>query len=82
MLFANPRATHEAYPARLCSPLSAARAAKSRHWLAGWTGIERGPTPLYALNGLAKALGLGGVLLKDRELVASLRRASRRGTGT
>jgi len=72
MLIANPRATRTAYPAELHAILSVARAQESRNWLAHWDEIRRGPTPLYALKGLAKALGLGQVLLKDESVRSGL----------
>jgi diaminopropionate ammonia-lyase len=72
MLFANPRAIRAPYPAELRSILSVARAEESRRWLAHWSGVNTGPTPLYDLKGLAHALGLGHVLLKDESVRSKL----------
>ena len=71
-LFANPRATRSTYPAALKSIMSVARGAKSRKWLANWSGINAGPTPLYALNGLARNLGVAQILLKDESARSEL----------
>jgi diaminopropionate ammonia-lyase len=72
MLLQNPRATRHSYPAELRAILSVARAAESRQSLASWAGIDRGPTPLYTLKGLAEALGVGQVLLKDESVRSNL----------
>ena len=48
--------------------LSVGKARESRKWLASWSGIRPGPTPLYALDGLARELGVAQVLLKDESL--------------
>jgi len=70
--FANKRAIRARYPAELESILSVAKAAESRQWLATWSGIEPGPTPLYALDGLAESLGVAKVLLKDESVRSEL----------
>ena len=72
MTFANKRAIRARYPAELKSILSVAKAEESRRWLATWSGIEPGPTPLYALKGLAESLGLAQILLKDESVRSDL----------
>jgi diaminopropionate ammonia-lyase len=72
MLFANERAVRARYPAELKSILSVAKAEESRRWLATWSGIEPGPTPLYALDGLAESLGVAKILLKDESVRSGL----------
>ena len=72
MLFASERAIRASYPAELKSVLSVAKAEESRQWLATWNGIKPGPTPLYALGGLAEALGVARVLLKDESVRSAL----------
>ena len=72
MTFANKRAIRAHYPAELKSILSVAKAEESRRWLATWSGIEPGPTPLYALKGLAESLGLAQILLKDESVRSDL----------
>jgi diaminopropionate ammonia-lyase len=72
MLLHNPRATRQPYPPDLRSILSVARAEESRRWLASWPGIARGPTPLHALDGLAGALGVGAILVKDESVRSEL----------
>jgi diaminopropionate ammonia-lyase len=72
MLFANKRATRSSYPAELMSIMSVARGEESRKWLANWSGINRGPTPLYALNDLARKLGVAQILLKDESVRSEL----------
>ena len=72
MLFANKRATRSSYPAELKSIMSVASGEESRKWLASWSGINRGPTPLYALNGLARKLGVAEILFKDESARSEL----------
>ncbi|HET8746358.1 MAG TPA: diaminopropionate ammonia-lyase [Ramlibacter sp.] len=72
MLLANPRATRTGYPAPLQAILSVAGAQESRRWLSCWEALRPGPTPLYALEGLAQELGLGQVLLKDESVRSGL----------
>ena len=72
MLFANKRAVRASYPADLKSILSVAKACESRQWLASWNGIKPGPTPLYALEGLAQSLGVAQILLKDESVRSDL----------
>ena len=72
MLLLNKRAVRASYPAELKSILSVAKAAESRQWLASWSGIDQGPTPLYALAGLAEKLGVARILLKDESVRSPL----------
>jgi diaminopropionate ammonia-lyase len=65
MLFANPRAIRARYPADLEAIMSVAKAEESRKLLASWSGVNPGPTPLYALGGLAQELGVARILIKD-----------------
>lgn len=72
MLFANKRARRTSYPAGLQSIMSVAAAQESRKWLASWSGINPGPTPLYVLTGLADELGVARILLKDESVRSDL----------
>lgn len=72
MLFANPRALFGAYPQALRSILSVAAAHESRQWLSHWDGLNPGATPLYALPGLARELGVGSMRLKDESVRSRL----------
>jgi diaminopropionate ammonia-lyase len=72
MAFANKRAVRASYPDDLKLILSVAGAHESRQWLASWNGIKPGPTPLYALEGLAKSLGVAQILLKDESVRSDL----------
>jgi diaminopropionate ammonia-lyase len=71
-LHANPSAIRGPYPAELQAILSVARAEESRRWLACWDAIRPGSTPLCALDGLAKQLGVGRILLKDESVRSGL----------
>lgn len=65
MLMHNPRATRQRYSPHLESVMNMARARESRRLLAAWPGITAGATPLYRLSGLAAALGVSRIDLKD-----------------
>ncbi|NBF06848.1 diaminopropionate ammonia-lyase [Pseudomonas sp. Fl5BN2] len=65
MLFANPRAVRETYPAHLRCLLNIQQARQSREWLAHWPLLNQQPTPLYPLPDLARQLGLAEVWIKD-----------------
>lgn len=72
MLLANKRVIRGSYPAALESILSVAKAEESRKWLANWSVINPGPTPLYSLRSLARQLGVARILLKDESARSSL----------
>lgn len=72
MFLLNPRAGRAPYPAELDALMSLAAGRQSRAWLATWPGLTPGATPLRALPGLARSLGLGAVLLKDEALRSPL----------
>ena len=72
MILHNPRAVRAPYPADLDQLMSLAAGRQSRAWLAAWPGLAPGATPLHDLPGLARALGLGAVLLKDEALRSPL----------
>ncbi|HEX7959243.1 MAG TPA: diaminopropionate ammonia-lyase [Terriglobales bacterium] len=72
MLITNTRATRETYPNDLRSIMSVDKAEQSRKWLSTWGGIYPGSTPLYALDGLATALGVGKILVKDESVRSEL----------
>ncbi len=65
MLFTNPNATRETYPAALKSIMNIEKAAESRAWLSQWSRLNHGATPLYSLPDLAMALGVADIRLKD-----------------
>lgn len=65
MLIANPNATHKSYPEALQNIMSIHKANESRAWLADWSRLKRGATPLYSLPGLAAELGVSDILVKD-----------------
>ena len=72
MLMANPRAVRAPYPAELKSLMSIERAQESRRWLAQWTGLARGATPLYDLPDLAARLRVARVSVKDESVRSPL----------
>ena len=72
MILHNPRAVRAPYPPELDRIMNLAAGRESRAWLAAWPGLASGATPLHALPGLARALGLGALLLKDEALRSSL----------
>lgn len=72
MFFLNPHAVRGAYPADLAGLMNAAQARQSRQWMAGWRGLNPGPTPLRELPGLARRLGLAGLSVKDESLRSPL----------
>ncbi len=65
MFLVNPQARRGDYPAELRQVMSlqAGRAARQR--LATWPLLSPHPTPAWSLPGLARALGLGGLTVKD-----------------
>ena len=65
MLLTNPHAVRCAYPVPLQQLLNIDRAAESRRWLSGWRALFSSPSPLWALPGLARQLGVAHIGLKD-----------------
>ncbi|HSW19708.1 MAG TPA: diaminopropionate ammonia-lyase [Ramlibacter sp.] len=72
MLIENTRATRSAYGDELRAIMSIAKAKESRRWLASWPELTPTGTPLWPLPGLARALGVAQVELKDESTRASL----------
>lgn len=72
MLFANPRATRNAYPETLGNILNVKSGDESRAWLAGWELISPEPTPLWDLSGAAALLGVARIGLKDESFRSPL----------
>jgi diaminopropionate ammonia-lyase len=72
MYYANPRAQHVAYPARLQAIMSISEAQRSHVLLSSWQHLSANPTPLYALPGLAAAIGVGSIDLKDESVRSPL----------
>ncbi|QXH45005.1 diaminopropionate ammonia-lyase [Pseudomonas xanthosomatis] len=72
MLYANPNATRQPYPAALREVMSIASAAESRQWLAHWPQLRAAGTPLYSLPDLAAELGIGQLLVKDESVRSPL----------
>lgn len=76
MLTANALAGRTEYPEELQTLLSMADALACRQWLSHWPALSAGPTPLYDLPDLARALGVGRIAVKDesvRSLVGSFK---------
>ncbi len=65
MLLTNPHAVRCAYPAPLRQLLNIDKAAESRRWLRCWPEQFSSPSPVWALAGLARQLGLAQISLKD-----------------
>ncbi|CAM4018710.1 diaminopropionate ammonia-lyase [Paracidovorax anthurii] len=65
MLFTNPHARRAAYGGELRALMNLAAARESRAWLAPWSGLHPGPTPLRDLPGLAARLGVASLAFKD-----------------
>jgi diaminopropionate ammonia-lyase len=72
MLVINPAARHAPYPADLARILNMARAQESRAWLTHWDRLRLDATPLYPLPGLAHALGIASLDLKDESVRSPL----------
>lgn len=72
MFTRNKLATRSAYPDDLRAIMNLDRAHESREWLAQWRMLNPKPTPLVGLPGLAKALKLGSVQLKDESKRSAL----------
>ena len=65
MLLTNPHLVRCAYPARLQQLLNVDTAQESRRWLSGWRSQFSGPSPVWALPGLARQMGVAHIDLKD-----------------
>jgi len=72
MHYANPRARRVAYPAHLQAIMSMSEAQRSRELLSSWQHLSAHSTPLYALPGLAAAIGVGSIALKDESVRSPL----------
>jgi diaminopropionate ammonia-lyase family len=65
MLLTNPHLVRCAYPAPLQQLLNVDTAQESRRWLSGWRSQFSGPSPVWALPGLARQMGVAHIGLKD-----------------
>ena len=65
MIVHNPHATRQPYDDALRPWLSLAEARAARQRLAGWSGLTSQPTPAWQMPGLAGALGVASLTLKD-----------------
>ena len=72
MIFPNPQAVRRPYPDPLRQILNIERGRESQRWLQGWDRLLPGPTPLRALPGLARHLGIAQLWLKDESLRSPL----------
>ncbi len=72
MLFTNPRARRDIYPAGLRSIMSIERTGESRLWLGSWAGLASEATPLYDLPGIARKLGVARFSVKDESARSDL----------
>ncbi|MEO3711744.1 diaminopropionate ammonia-lyase [Roseateles flavus] len=65
MFFPNPHAARRAYDAELQSLLSLSEGRAAGQRLAGWPGVSAQPTTAWSLPGLAQALGIAQLTIKD-----------------
>lgn len=72
MFHLNPAADRRPYDPDLRSLLGLAEGRAARERLAGWSGLCPHPTPAWALPGLARALGIGGLTIKDESKRSAL----------
>lgn len=72
MLVENKFATRVPYSEDLRAVMSIAKAHESREWLSHWPELSPEATPLRSLSGLAQALGVARIDLKDESKRASL----------
>lgn len=72
MLLPNPHAVRRPYDADLRALLGLAEARAASRRLAGWPGLCTDPTPAWSLPGLAGALGIAGLTVKDESRRSSL----------
>ncbi len=72
MLLPNPHADRRPYDTALRQVLSIQAGHTARQRLAGWPLLSARPTPAWSLPGLARALGVAGITLKDESQRSSL----------
>ncbi len=72
MFHRNPRAIRRPYDPDLRAALGRAEAQAARERLAGWPGLAPQPTPEWRLPGLAQALGIASLTVKDESRRSSL----------
>jgi diaminopropionate ammonia-lyase len=72
MLRKNQNASNAGYPEELKRVLNMANAQKSRSDLSEWPLLERGPTPLWNMPGLARQLNVGRISIKDESARSKL----------
>ena len=72
MLVENRSANRVPYSSSLRAIMSIAKAQESRQWLSHWPELTREATPLIALPGLARTLGVARIDIKDESKRASL----------
>ena len=65
MLHLNTHADRRPYDAELRALLGLAEARAARQRLASWSQLAAQPTPVWSLPGLAQALGIAGLAIKD-----------------
>ncbi|MBS0445195.1 MAG: diaminopropionate ammonia-lyase [Proteobacteria bacterium] len=65
MFLLNPRARRAPYDPDLQRIMSVATGRESRAWLSSWPVLAPHPTPAWSLPGLAAALGIGALVVKD-----------------
>jgi len=72
MLVANAGAARAPYPAELRSIMSIERSEESCRWLATWSALRHGATPLYDLPDMAGKLRIARLSLKDESVRSPL----------
>lgn len=72
MLVKNPKAARAPYPNDLSAVMSIDKAKESRRWLSVWSGLNRGPTPLWSLPDLAQQFGIAEIWVKDESVRSPL----------
>ena len=72
MFHTNVHAVRRPYDADLRALLGLAEGRAARERLAGWPGLSPDPTPAWSLPGLARALGLASLTVKDESRRSAL----------
>lgn len=72
MFLLNTHATRRPYDAALQQVLSLSAGRAARERLATWSRLSARPTPAWFLPGLAAALGVGSLAMKDESTRSSL----------